>query len=31
MEYLEHTGSGLFAILPGVEAGSFLGQRLFAA
>jgi deferrochelatase/peroxidase EfeB len=30
-EYLRHTGSGLFAIPPGVEPGGWLGQGLFAA
>jgi deferrochelatase/peroxidase EfeB len=29
MEYLEHTGSGLFACPPGVPAGGFWGQPLF--
>ena len=28
-EYITHVGSGLFAILPGVEEGGYLGQRLF--
>ncbi|MFL5797817.1 MAG: iron uptake transporter deferrochelatase/peroxidase subunit [Actinomycetota bacterium] len=27
-EYLRHTGSAVFAILPGVRPGSFLGQEL---
>lgn len=30
MEYLQHTGSGLFAVPPGVGAGEFVGQGLFA-
>jgi deferrochelatase/peroxidase EfeB len=30
-EYLRHTGSGLFAIPPGVEPGGWLGQGLFEA
>ncbi len=30
MEYLEHTGSGLWAVPPGVRAGSYIGQSLFA-
>jgi len=30
MEYLEHTGSGLFAVLPGVRRGSFLGEALLS-
>lgn len=28
-EYVTHIGSGLFAILPGVEAGGYLGETLF--
>ena len=28
-EYITHVGSGLFAILPGVEEGGYLGQNLF--
>ena len=28
-EYITHVGSGLFAILPGVEEGGYLGQSLF--
>ncbi|MFD1214011.1 iron uptake transporter deferrochelatase/peroxidase subunit, partial [Arthrobacter sp. GCM10027362] len=28
-EYLRHTGSGLFAVPPGVAAGGYLGQGLF--
>ncbi|MFL6065569.1 MAG: iron uptake transporter deferrochelatase/peroxidase subunit [Friedmanniella sp.] len=27
-EYLQHTGSGLFAVPPGVQPGGFLGQTL---
>ena len=31
MEYLQHTGSGLFAVPPGVRSRSgFIGERLFA-
>jgi deferrochelatase/peroxidase EfeB len=30
MEYIEHTGSGLFACPPGVAEGSFWGETLFA-
>lgn len=30
-EYLRHTGSGLFAIPAGVQAGQYLGQALFDA
>ncbi|HEY1276697.1 MAG TPA: iron uptake transporter deferrochelatase/peroxidase subunit [Thermoleophilaceae bacterium] len=29
-EYIQHTGSGLFAILPGVRRGGYLGAGLFA-
>ena len=29
MEYLEHTGSGLWAIPPGVRPGEHVGQKLF--
>ena len=29
-EYIQHTGSGLFAVLPGVRPGGYLGQGLFA-
>ena len=29
-EYLQHTGSALFAVPPGVRAGEFIGQALFA-
>ncbi|HET8603986.1 MAG TPA: iron uptake transporter deferrochelatase/peroxidase subunit [Marmoricola sp.] len=31
MEYLQHTGSGLFAVPPGVRPGEHVGQRLFKA
>ena len=30
MEYLEHTGSALFAVPPGVRKGGFIGEPLFA-
>ncbi|MGN6130937.1 MAG: iron uptake transporter deferrochelatase/peroxidase subunit [Nocardioidaceae bacterium] len=30
MEYLQHTGSGLFAVPPGVRPGGFVGRTLFA-
>ncbi|HET7304223.1 MAG TPA: iron uptake transporter deferrochelatase/peroxidase subunit [Segeticoccus sp.] len=30
MEYLQHTGSGLWAVPPGVRRGEFVGQALFA-
>jgi deferrochelatase/peroxidase EfeB len=30
VEYLEHTGSGLFAVPPGVQPGGFVGGQLFA-
>jgi deferrochelatase/peroxidase EfeB len=30
VEYLEHTGSGLFAVPPGVQPGGFVGEQLFA-
>ncbi len=30
MEYLEHTGSALFAVPPGVREGGYLGDALFA-
>jgi deferrochelatase/peroxidase EfeB len=30
MEYLEHTGSGLFAVPPGVSKGGYWGDTLFA-
>lgn len=29
-EYLKHTGSGLFAVPPGIKPGQYLGQGLFA-
>jgi deferrochelatase/peroxidase EfeB len=29
-EYIQHTGSGLFAILPGVRRGGYLGEGLFS-
>jgi deferrochelatase/peroxidase EfeB len=29
MEYLQHTGSGLWAVPPGVKAAEYIGQRLF--
>jgi deferrochelatase/peroxidase EfeB len=29
-EYIQHTGSGLFAVLPGVAPGGYLGAGLFA-
>lgn len=29
MEYLQHTGSGLFAVPPGVKDGAYVGQPLF--
>lgn len=30
-EYLQHTGSGLYAVLPGVPEGGYLGQQLIEA
>ena len=30
VEYLKHTGSGLFAVPPGVQHGGFIGEGLFA-
>ena len=30
MEYLQHTGSGLFAVPPGASKGGWVGQDLFA-
>ncbi|MGD9958160.1 iron uptake transporter deferrochelatase/peroxidase subunit [Nocardioides sp.] len=30
MEYLQHTGSGLFAVPPGIAEGSWIGEALFA-
>lgn len=29
MEYLQHTGSGLFAVPPGAKPGGFIGEGLF--
>lgn len=29
LEYLKHTGSGLFAVPPGIRAGGFIGDGLF--
>ena len=29
-EYLQHTGSALFAIPPGIAAGEYVGQALFS-
>jgi deferrochelatase/peroxidase EfeB len=29
-EYIQHTGSALFAIPPGVTAGGYIGQSLFS-
>ena len=29
-EYLQHTGSALFAVPPGIAPGEYVGQRLFA-
>jgi deferrochelatase/peroxidase EfeB len=29
-EYLQHTGSGLWAVPPGVSEGEYVGQTLFA-
>jgi deferrochelatase/peroxidase EfeB len=29
-EYLQHTGSALFAIPPGIAQGEYVGQALFA-
>lgn len=31
VEYLQHTGSGLFAVPPGVRPGGFFGEGLFTA
>jgi deferrochelatase/peroxidase EfeB len=31
MEYLQHTGSGLWAVPPGVREGEYVGQGLFAS
>ena len=30
-EYIEHTGSALFAVPPGVRPGGFVGEDLFSA
>ncbi|WP_144627876.1 iron uptake transporter deferrochelatase/peroxidase subunit [Arthrobacter woluwensis] len=30
VEYLKHTGSGLFAVPPGIKPGEYVGQGLFA-
>ncbi|MFN8201386.1 MAG: iron uptake transporter deferrochelatase/peroxidase subunit [Solirubrobacteraceae bacterium] len=30
-EYIQHTGGGLYAVLPGVARGGYLGDSLFAA
>ena len=30
MDYLQHTGSGLWAVPPGVRDGQYVGQPLFA-
>jgi deferrochelatase/peroxidase EfeB len=30
MEYIEHTGSGLFAVPPGIAEGGWIGETLFA-
>ena len=30
LEYLKHTGSGLFAVPPGTKPGGFIGEGLFA-
>jgi len=30
LEYLKHTGSGLFAVPPGVRQGGYIGEGLFA-
>lgn len=29
LEYLKHTGSGLFAVPPGIQPGGFIGEGLF--
>jgi deferrochelatase/peroxidase EfeB len=29
-EYLQHTGSALFAVPPGVRLGEYVGQALFS-
>ena len=31
VEYLQHTGSGLFAVPPGVQPGGYIGEGLFKA
>jgi deferrochelatase/peroxidase EfeB len=31
VEYLQHTGSGLFAVPPGVQPGGYVGEGLFKA
>jgi deferrochelatase/peroxidase EfeB len=28
-EYIKHTGSGIYAVPPGVQAGGYWGQTLF--
>ena len=28
-EYIQHVGSGLFAIPPGISQGGYIGQTLF--
>ena len=28
-EYIRHTGSGVFAVPPGVQSGGFVGETLF--
>lgn len=30
MEYLQHTGSALFAVPPGASRGSYVGAALFS-
>ena len=30
LEYLKHTGSGLFAVPPGIKQGGYIGEGLFA-
>lgn len=30
MEYIEHTGSGLFAVPPGIAEGGWIGETLFS-
>ena len=29
-EYIRHTGSGLFAVPPGVKPGGYIGEGLFS-